>query len=86
MTFIEAFAKKDRYYFFMGELKDRREGVVQENLPSALFRVKCDEDIILAHLSGRMRLYYIKILPGDRVIVEFSPYDKTKGRIVQRLK
>jgi len=68
---------------FMGELKDRKEGVVQENLPSALFRVKCG---VLAHLSGRMRLYYIKILPGDRVIVEFGPYDKTKGRIVQRLK
>ncbi|HEY4519062.1 MAG TPA: translation initiation factor IF-1 [Candidatus Paceibacterota bacterium] len=70
----------------MGQSNDRREGVVQENLPSALFRVKCGEDIILAHLSGRMRLYYIKILPGDRVIIEFSPYDKTKGRIVQRLK
>ena len=70
----------------MGQSNDRREGVVQENLPSALFRVKCGEDIILAHLSGRMRLYYIKILPGNRVIIEFSPYDKTKGRIVQRLK
>ena len=70
----------------MGQSNDRREGEVQENLPSALFRVKCGEDIILAHLSGRMRLYYIKILPGDRVIIEFSPYDKTKGRIVQRLK
>ncbi len=65
----------------------RQEGVVQENLPNTLFRVKFpDETVILAHLSGRMRLHYIKILPGDRVIVEITPYDKTKGRIVQRLK
>lgn len=68
------------------ETKNSKEGVVQENLPNTLFRVKCGEDIVLAHLSGRMRMYYIKILPGDRVIVEFSPYDKTKGRITQRLK
>ena len=65
----------------------RQEGVVQENLPNTLFRVKFpDETVILAHLSGRMRLHYIKILPGDKVIVEITPYDKTKGRIVQRLK
>ena len=65
----------------------RQEGVVQENLPNTLFRVKFpDETVILAHLSGRMRLHYIKILRGDRVIVETTPYDKTKGRIVQRLK
>lgn len=70
----------------MKQSKISKEGVVQENLPNALFRVKCGEDIVLAHLSGRMRLYYIKILPGDRVIVEFSQYDNTKGRIIQRLK
>ena len=70
----------------MDQSKISKEGVVQENLPNTLFRVKCGEDVVLAHLSGRMRMYYIKILPGDKVIVEFSPYDKTKGRIIQRLK
>lgn len=70
----------------MDQTKISKEGVVQENLPNTLFRVKFGEDIVLAHLSGRMRMYHIKILPGDRVIVEFSPYDKTKGRITQRLK
>ncbi len=65
----------------------RKEGVVQENLPNTTFRVKFDDDsIIFAHLSGKMRLHYIKVLPGDKVIVELSPYDMTKGRIVQRLK
>lgn len=65
----------------------RIEGVVQENLPNTLFRIKFpDETIILGHLSGKMRMHYIKILPGDRVIVEMTPYDKSKGRIVQRLK
>lgn len=71
----------------MEQQNTRIEGVVQENLPNTLFRVKFpDETIILAHLSGRMRLHYIKILPGDKVIVEMTPYDKSKGRIVQRLK
>lgn len=65
----------------------RKEGVVQENLPNTTFRVKFEDGvIILAHLSGKMRLHYIKVLPGDKVIVELSPYDQTKGRIVQRLK
>lgn len=71
----------------MAQQNTRIEGVVQENLPNTLFRVKFpDETIVLAHLSGRMRLHYIKILPGDKVIVEMTPYDKSKGRIVQRLK
>ncbi|TRZ77272.1 translation initiation factor IF-1 [bacterium] len=62
------------------------EGVVLENLPSTTFKVKLDSgQEILAHISGRMRMYYIKILPGDRVIVEMSPYDLTRGRIVKRL-
>ncbi len=62
------------------------EGTVVENLPNARFRVKLDEgDIeLLAHVSGRMRMNYIRILPGDRVKVELSPYDLTKGRIVYR--
>lgn len=63
------------------------EGIVEEALPSTTFRVKLsDESVVLAHLSGKMRLNYIKVLPGDKVIVEMSPYDKTKGRIVKRLK
>ena len=63
------------------------EGVVSENLPNTFFRVVLDDNrIILAHLSGRMRMNYIKVLPGDRVRVEMTPYDETKGRIVHRLK
>ncbi|MBL7155166.1 MAG: translation initiation factor IF-1 [Candidatus Portnoybacteria bacterium] len=64
-----------------------QEGVVIETLPGATFKVRLDEDQeILAHLSGRMRLYHIRVLIGDRVKVEMSPYDKTKGRIVYRSK
>jgi len=64
-----------------------QEGVVLENLPSTLFKVKLDDGReILAHLSGRMRLHFIKVLQGDRVRVEMTPYDETKGRIVHRLK
>jgi len=64
------------------------EGVVIENLPNARFRVKLDEgDVeLLAHVSGKMRMNYIRILPGDRVRVELSPYDLTRGRIVYRYK
>lgn len=62
------------------------EGEVIEALPNATFRVKLDNNHeILAHISGRMRVHYIKLLPGDRVIVEMSPYDLTKGRIIRRL-
>jgi len=62
------------------------EGVVLENLPSTTFKVKLDSgQEVLTHISGRMRMYYIKILPGDRVTVEMSPYDLTRGRIVKRL-
>jgi len=62
------------------------EGRVEEVLPAAMFRVKLDnlENIILAHLSGRMRKNNIKVLLGDRVEMEFSPYDLTKGRITRR--
>lgn len=63
------------------------EGIVKESLPNTLFRVElADGDIILCHLSGKMRMHFIKILPGDRVKVEMTPYDKTKGRIVYRQK
>ena len=58
-----------------------------ENLPSTFFKVKLDDGReILAHLSGKMRLYYIKVLPGDRVRVEMTPYDLKKGRIVYRFR
>ncbi|MGF1480492.1 MAG: translation initiation factor IF-1 [Cyanophyceae cyanobacterium] len=62
------------------------EGVVTESLPNAMFKVKLDNSLeVLAYLSGRLRHHYIKILVGDRVKVELSPYDLTKGRIVYRL-
>jgi translation initiation factor IF-1 len=65
----------------------RFEGEVLESLPSTTFRVKLDNGHeVLAHISGKMRVHYIRLLPGDRVILEMSPYDLSKGRIVQRLK
>ncbi|MCL5970635.1 MAG: translation initiation factor IF-1 [Patescibacteria group bacterium] len=61
------------------------DGVVKESLPNTLFRVELDNgNIVLCHLSGKMRMNFIKILPGDKVRVEMTPYDKTKGRIVYR--
>ena len=63
------------------------EGTVLESLPNAMFRVKLENDHeILAHISGKIRMNFIKILPGDKVKVEMSPYDLTKGRIVFRYK
>jgi translation initiation factor IF-1 len=63
------------------------EGVVKESLPNTLFRVELvNEAIILCHLSGKMRMNFIKILPGDKVRIEMTPYDKTKGRIIYRFK
>jgi translation initiation factor IF-1 len=63
------------------------DGVVKESLPNTLFRVELtDGSLVLCHLSGKMRMHFIKILPGDKVRLEMTPYDKTKGRIVFRLK
>ena len=63
------------------------EGVVKEALPNAMFRVELDNGHrILAHVSGKMRMHYIRILTGDRVKVELSPYDLTRGRITYRVK
>ncbi|MBE0448294.1 MAG: translation initiation factor IF-1 [Actinobacteria bacterium] len=63
------------------------EGKVIEPLPNAMFRVELDNGHkVLAHISGKMRMHYIRILPGDRVVVELSPYDLTRGRIVYRFK
>jgi len=67
--------------------KIEAEGTVIEALPNAMFRVRLDSGHeVLAHISGRMRMYYIRILLGDRVLVELSPYDLTRGRIVYRYK
>ncbi|MDO9529776.1 MAG: translation initiation factor IF-1 [Syntrophales bacterium] len=63
------------------------EGKVIEPLPNAMFRVELENGHrVLAHISGKMRMHYIKILPGDKVTVELSPYDLTRGRIVYRAK
>jgi translation initiation factor IF-1 len=77
-----------------GELKQSKkkdvieaQGVVVETLPNAQFRVQLDSGHeVLAHISGKIRMYYIRILLGDRVLVELSPYDLTRGRIVYRYK
>ncbi len=62
------------------------EGVVVETLPGTMFRVKlANNKIVLAHISGKMRLHFIRILPGDRVRLEFTPYDLSTARIVYRL-
>ena len=75
----EAMAKKD------GVIEI--EGQVVEALPNAMFRVELTNGHkVLAHISGKMRQHYIRILPGDRVIVELTPYDLTRGRIVYRYK
>ncbi|HDS15573.1 MAG TPA: translation initiation factor IF-1 [Proteobacteria bacterium] len=61
------------------------EGTVVETLPNAMFRVNLDNGHrILAHISGKMRMHFIKILPGDKVTIQLSPYDLTRGRIVYR--
>ena len=63
------------------------EGVVTEALPNAMFRVQLESGhSVLAHISGKMRMYYIRILLGDRVTLELSPYDLTRGRITYRFK
>jgi translation initiation factor IF-1 len=63
------------------------EGIVLETLPNAMFKVELDnKHQVLAHISGKMRMHFIKILPGDKVTVELSPYDLTRGRITYRSK
>lgn len=65
----------------------RLDGVVRELLPNTMFRVELEnKHVVLAHISGKMRLNFIRILPGDTVTLEMSPYDLTKGRIVFRQK
>ena len=63
------------------------QGEIEETLPNATFRVKLENGhVVLGHISGKMRMHYIRILPGDKVTVEVSPYDLTRGRIVFRAK
>jgi translation initiation factor IF-1 len=63
------------------------EGKIIETLPNAMFKVELENgQVVLAYVSGKMRMHFIKILPGDRVTVELSPYDLTKGRITYRFK
>lgn len=63
----------------------RVEGIVKESLPNAMFRVELEGGhLVLAHVSGKMRMHFIKILPGDKVTIEVSPYDLSRGRIVYR--
>ena len=63
------------------------EGIVIEALPNAMFRVELENGhVVLAHVSGKMRMHFIRILPGDKVLVELSPYDLTRGRITYRYK
>jgi len=63
------------------------EGKVIEPLPNAMFKVKLDNGhVVLAHISGKMRMHFIKILPGDKVTLELSPYDLSRGRITYRYK
>ncbi len=63
------------------------EGTIIEPLPNAMFRVElANGHRVLAHISGKMRMHYIKILPGDKVIMELSPYDLNRGRIVYRVR
>ena len=62
-------------------------GVITENLPNAMFRVKLENGhVVLGHISGKMRMHYIRILPGDKVTVEMTPYDLTRARIIFRAK
>lgn len=64
-----------------------QDGVIKEALSNAMFRVELENGhVIVAHISGKMRMHYIRILPDDRVVVELSPYDLTRGRIVYRYK
>jgi translation initiation factor IF-1 len=63
------------------------DGKVLETLPNAMFKVELEnKHVLLAHISGKMRMHFIKILPGDKVIVELSPYDLSRGRITYRYK
>lgn len=66
--------------------KPQVEGVILENLPNTTFRVQVGGQVLLCHMAGKMRLHWVRVLPGDRVLVETNPYDATRGRIVYKIK
>ena len=79
--------KKLQLLFMAKEESIEVQGTIVETLPNAMFRVELENgQIILAYVSGKMRMHFIKILPGDKVTIELSPYDLTKGRITYRFK
>jgi translation initiation factor IF-1 len=79
--------KQEKLGFMPKEEAIQVEGTIIEPLPNAMFRVELDNGHrVLAHISGKMRMHFIKILPGDRVTVELSPYDLTRGRVTFRSK
>ena len=82
MTLVTDYVNMDKS---MNSGTENKEGMVEEALPNITFRVKLSTGIILAHLSGKMRLNRIRVLPGDRVLVEMNQYDATRGRIIRRL-
>ena len=83
-----AFSPESQHPSFMSkEDAIKTEGVVQDVLPGTMFRVSLPNGaVVLAHISGKMRLHFIRILPGDKVMLEVSPYDLSKGRITFRQK
>jgi translation initiation factor IF-1 len=81
------FAPNRERLFLAKEDAIELEGTVIEPLPNAMFKVELENGhVVLAHISGKMRMHYIRILPGDRVTVELSPYDLSRGRITYRYK
>jgi len=67
------------------EKKEKKKGVIIEALPAGTFKVRLEDgEEVLCHLSGKMRIHFIKVLPGDKVVVEISAYDKSRGRIIYR--
>ena len=92
MAFVKIFICRSTVYLLEGAILAKEdaielEGTVLEALPNAMFKVELENGHqVLAHISGKMRMHYIKILPGDKGKVEMSPYDRSKGRIVFRYK
>jgi translation initiation factor IF-1 len=79
--------RAEQEFFLAKEDSIEMQGVVLENLPNATFRVKLENDhVVLGHISGKMRKNYIRILPGDKVTVEMTPYDLSRARIIFRVK
>ena len=83
--YMQGFKERSSRHLVAKEEHIEMEGTIIETLPNTLFRVKLDNDhVVTAHISGKMRKHYIRILTGDRVTVQLTPYDLSKGRIVYR--